>query len=77
MITSIFTIVNIIALLCIGIGWFKGKYTIADLETWNTIVHFYNEHNKEKEELAGGYGGFFKDYLYNKEDEEYEEEEDE
>ena len=74
MITSIFTIVNIIALLCIGIGWFKGKYTIADLETWNTIVHFYNEHNEEKEELVGG-TGFFREYLYD--GDECEEEEDE
>ena len=74
MITSILTVVNIIALACIGIGWFKSKYTIADLETWNTIVHFYNEHNEEKEELVGG-TGFFREYLY--EEDELEEEEDE
>lgn len=76
MITLIFTIVNILALVCLGIGWFKSRYIIADLETWNTVVHFYNEHNEEKEELAGGCGGFFREYLY-EEDEEYEEEEDE
>ena len=71
MITSIFTIVNVIALLCIGIGWFKSKYTIADLETWNTVAEFYNENNKEVEELVGG-TGFFREYLC--EDKEYEEE---
>lgn len=76
MITLIFTIVNILALVCLGIGWFKSKYIIVDLETWNTVVHFYNEHNEEKEELAGG-TGFFREYLYDEEGEEYEEEEDE
>lgn len=74
MVTTVFTVINVAALLCIGIGWFKGKYTIADLETWNTVVHFYNEHNEEKEELVGG-TGFFREYLYD--GEEYEEEDDE
>ena len=74
MITSIFTVINIIALACIGIGWFKGKYTIADLETWNTVVGFYNENNKEVEELVGGIG-FFREYLCDGDEPEEEEDE--
>lgn len=74
MITTVFMIINALSLVCLGIGWFKSKYIIADLETWNTVAEFYNEHNEEKEELVGG-TGFFREYLY--EDEECEEEEDE
>lgn len=76
MITTVFMVINALSLVCLGIGWFKSKYTIVDLETWNTVAEFYNEHNEEKEELAGGIGGFFREYLY-EEDEEQEEEDDE
>lgn len=75
MITTVFMVINVLSLVCLGIGWFKSKYIIVDLETWNTVAEFYNEHNEEKEELAGG-TGFFREYLYNDEDE-YEEEDDE
>lgn len=71
MITTVFMIVNVLSLVCLGIGWFKSKYIIVDLETWNTVAEFYNENNKEVEELVGG-TGFFREYLC--EDEEYEEE---
>lgn len=71
MITTIFMVINALSLVCLGIGWFKSKYIIVDLETWNTVAEFYNENNKEVEELVGG-TGFFREYLY--EDEEYEEE---
>ena len=76
MITTIFMIVNVLSLVCLGIGWFKSKYIIVDLETWNTVAEFYNENNKEVEELVGGCGGFFREYLY-EEDEEHEEDDDE
>ena len=71
MITTVFMIVNVLSLVCLGIGWFKSKYIIVDLETWNTVAEFYIENNKEVEELVGG-TGFFRECLC--EDEEYEEE---
>lgn len=80
MFTTILTVINIIALIAIVIGFFLSRYTIVDLETWNEIAHFYNE-NKESEqdvnEAAGGVG-FFWDYVSDLEVEEEEEpEEDE
>lgn len=70
-------IINGLALISLGIGYFKANYTIIDLETWNKVANFYNEnYNKETEELAGGCG-FFREYLEDDEDDDYEEEEDE
>lgn len=75
-ISIILNTINIVALVSLFIGWFKGKYTIIDLETWNKVAVFYNEnYNKEVPELAGG-TGFFRECLY-EEDEDYEEEEQE
>lgn len=77
----VLTIINIIALTLLFLGWFKGNYTIVDLETWNTLAHFYNEYsdgdgNLEVPELEGGCG-FFREYLEDDIDEEEEEEPDE
>lgn len=73
----VLTIINIIALLLIAVGYFRGNYTIVDLETWNKIATFYNEYSDGEggitvPELSGGCGSFFWDQLEieNKEDEE-------
>lgn len=63
MFTTIMTVINIAALVCVAIGFFLSKYTIVDLETWNTIATFYNEHNDENGEVASGNIGFFWDYI--------------
>ena len=71
----VLTIINIIALILLAVGYFKGNYTIVDLETWNKLAHFYNEYSDgeggiEVPEQAGG-EGFFREYI----DEDCEEEE--
>ena len=66
-------IINIIALILIAIGYFKLRYIIVELETWNTVANYYNDHhNEDGEELVSGLG-FFKEQLIDDE-EEYEEE---
>lgn len=78
MFTTIMTVINILALVCVGVGLFISRYTIVDLETWNTIATFYNEHNNdEDEEVASGNVGFFFDYISDVEEEPEPEEEDE
>lgn len=78
----VLTIINIIALILLVIGWFIGNYTIVDLETWNKLAHFYNEFadaegNLEVPELPGG-EGFFREFIdYDDEEDEPNEEEDE
>lgn len=64
MFTTIMTVINILALVSVGIGLFISRYTIVDLETWNTIATFYNEHNNEEDEGETASGcGFFWDYV--------------
>lgn len=63
MFTTIMTVINIAALVFVAIGFFISRYTVVDLETWNTIATFYNEHNNEDEEVASGNIGFFWDYV--------------
>lgn len=80
----ILTAINIVALILLAVGYFKGNYTIVDLETWNKLAHFYNEFSDGEggikvPELAGG-EGFFREYIdeeYIDEEEESDEEEDE
>ena len=79
----VLTIINIIALVLLGIGYFKGNYTIVDLETWNKLAHFYNEYSDGEggiavPELSSG-EGFFREYIddYKEEEEEPDEEENE
>lgn len=56
-------IINGLALISLGIGYFRANYTIIDLETWNKVANFYNEnYSEETEELAGGCG-FFREYI--------------
>nr|DAU25139.1 MAG TPA: hypothetical protein [Caudoviricetes sp.] len=71
----VLTVINIIALILLAVGYFRGNYTIVDLETWNKLAHFYNEYSDgeggiEVPEQAGG-EGFFREYI----DEDYEDEE--
>ena len=78
----VLTVINIIALILLAVGYFRGNYTIVDLETWNKLAHFYNEYSDgeggiEVPEQAGGCG-FFREYIDEfEEDEEEPDEEDE
>lgn len=78
----VLTAINIIALILLAVGYFRGNYTIVDLETWNKLAHFYNEYSDgeggiEVPELASG-EGFFREYIDEVEDDEEEpDEEDE
>ena len=78
----VLTVINIVALILLAVGYFKGNYTIVDLETWNKLAHFYNEYSDgeggiEVPEQAGGCG-FFREYIDEvEEDEEEPNEEDE
>lgn len=72
----VLTVINIIALILLAVGYFRGNYTIVNLETWNKVAHFYNEYSDgeggiEVPEQAGG-EGFFREYI-----DEVEEDEDE
>lgn len=67
----VLTVINVIALILLAVGYFRGNYTIVDLETWNKLAHFYNEYSDgegglEVPEQEGGCG-FFREYI----DEEY------
>lgn len=79
----VLTVINIIALILLAVGYFRGNYTIVDLETWNKLAHFYNEYSDgegglEVPELASG-EGFFREYIdeVEEDEEEPDEEEDE
>lgn len=62
--TLCLTVLNFVILIGICLFYFKETYTIVDLQTWNTIVQFYNTHVDEynengepiKEEKVGGFG---------------------
>lgn len=75
----VLTVINIIALVLLAVGYFRGNYTIVDLETWNKLAHFYNEYSDgeggiEVPELASG-EGFFREYIDEVEEDEEEPEE--
>ena len=77
----VLTVINIIALTLLAIGYFRGNYTIVDLETWNKLAHFYNEYSDgegglEVPEQAGGCG-FFREYIDEFEEDEEESDEEE
>ena len=78
----VLTVINIIALVLLAVGYFRGNYTIVDLETWNKLAHFYNEYSDgegglEVPEQEGGCG-FFREYIDEfEEDEEDTDEEEE
>lgn len=70
----VLTVINIVALILLAVGYFKGNYTIVDLETWNKLVHFYNEFSDGEggisvPELASG-EGFFREYINEVEEDE-------
>lgn len=70
------TILNTVMIIGVSLFYFKNNFTIVDLETYNELARAYNEKVQEEEasqELAGGYGGYFKECL----DDDYEEEEEE
>lgn len=77
----VLTVINIVALILLAVGYFKGNYTIVDLETWNKLVHFYNEFSDGEggisvPELASG-EGFFREYIDEVEQDEEEPDEEE
>ena len=77
----VLTVINIIALVLLAVGYFRGNYTIVDLETWNKLVHFYNEFSDGEggisvPELASG-EGFFREYIDEVEDDEEQPDEEE
>ena len=68
------TILNTLMIIGVSLFYFKNNFTIVDLETYNELARAYNEKVQEEEstqELAGGYGGYFKECL----DDDYDEEE--
>ena len=70
-------ILNVGVLAFLLFDWFRRNYTVVDLETWNTVVDFYNENaNQEDNELVGG-TVFFREYLYEEDEESNEPEEEE
>ena len=77
----VLTVINIIALALLAIGYFRGNYTIVDLETWNKLAHFYNEYSDgegglEVPELSNN-EGFFREYIDEFEEDEEEPDEEE
>ena len=77
----VLTVINIIALILLAVGYFRGNNTIVDLETWNKLAHFYNEYSDgegglEVPEQAGGCG-FFREYIDEVEEDEGEPDEEE
>ena len=77
----VLTVINIIALVLLAVGYFRGNYTIVTLETWNKIATFYNEYSDgegglEIPELSGG-SGFFREYIGEEEIDETEPDEEE
>ncbi len=69
----IFSIINIASLLLLGVGYFKSKFVIVDLETYNSMIEIVEEYAQMKEnENCGGGVGF---HLYMNDDESFDEEE--
>ena len=72
----IFAIINISSLILLGIGYFKSRFTIVDLETYNSMVEIVEEYAEMKEnENSGGGSGFFWDYISELDEQEEEEQE--
>lgn len=77
----ILSVLNFGGLLTAGVLYFKNKYTIVSIEQWNEIAQVYNalaEKNlldciddlTPNQEACGGVGDFFRDALYEEENEE-------
>ena len=72
----IFAIINISSLILLGIGYFKSRFTIVDLETYNSMIEIIEEYTEMKEnENSGGGSGFFWDYVSELDEQEEEEQE--
>ena len=72
----IFAIINISSLILLGIGYFKSRFTIVDLETYNSMMEIVEEYAEMKEnENSGGGSGFFWDYISELDEQEEEEQE--
>lgn len=77
-ISTLLTLINTIILVIFGVIYFKKNYVIMNMDDFQAISQFIDEHSAEEEasrELAGGTGcsvGFGADYL---EDDNEEEEE--
>lgn len=77
----ILTVLNTVGLAVILISKFKEKFVIVDLDTYNTLLEYWAEYhddegNEVTRELAGGCGteaGFFREALYDEEEEEEDE----
>ena len=69
MLSTVMTIINISSLILIAVVYFREHYIIVDLETWNTIATYYNEHAEAEEDNCGGGQGFFFDYISDIEEE--------
>lgn len=55
----IFAIINISSLILLGIGYFKSRFTIVDLETYKAMMEIVEEYTQMKEnENSGGGVGF-------------------
>lgn len=75
-IQMVFAIINISSLILLGTGYFKSRFTIVDLETYNTMMEVIEEYTQMKEnENSGGGSGFFWDYISDIEEDNQEEEE--
>lgn len=71
----IFAIINISSLILLGIGYFKSRFTIVNLETYNSMIEIVEEYAEMKEnENSGGGSGFFWDYVSELDEQEEEEE---
>lgn len=78
-ISTLLTLINTIILVIFGVIYFKKNYVIMNMDDFQAISQFIDEHSAEEEasrELAGGTGcsvGFGADYLKDNDDENEEE----
>lgn len=75
-ISTLLTLINTIILVIFGVIYFKKNYVIMNMDDFQAISQFIDEHSAEEEasrELAGGTGcsvGFGADYLEDDDEEE-------
>lgn len=74
-ISTLLTLINTIILVIFGVIYFKKNYVVMNMDDFQAISQFIDEHSAEEEasrELAGGTGcsvGFGADYLEDDEEE--------
>lgn len=75
-ISTLLTLINTIILVIFGVIYFKKNYVVMNMDDFQAISQFIDEHSAEEEasrELAGGTGcsvGFGADYLEDDDNEE-------